>query len=167
MAEILSSLGVHWMSLLAQAVNFSVVAYVLYRFVIKPALKSLDARVKRQEEMELNATNIEAKLAEIEASKEKAIAEARAEGKRMVAESESAAKKLEEKLRADAEAQAAKILSDAKAQIESERIALYADVKKDIASLVAAGIEKTIGNYVDAGVQKKMTEEAVNEINKK
>ncbi len=167
MSGILSSLGVHWMSLLAQAVNFGILAFVLYKFVIKPALASLDARVKRQEEMEKGASNIDAKLREIEDSREAVLAEARTESKRLISETESAAKRLEEKLKADAEAAAAGILSAAKAQIESERNALYADIKKDIASLVAAGIEKTVGRYVDAGMQKKMTDEAVNQISSK
>lgn len=164
MTEIFSSLGIHWQSLIAQAVNFGILAFVLYKFAIKPALISLDLRVKKQEEMDQSATNIDAKLKEIEDSKESIVAEARAEGKKIIASSEASAKNLEAKLKADAEAQANKILSDSKRIIEEEREALYRDIKKDIASLVAVGIEKTIGKYVDSSTQAKMTEDAVKEI---
>jgi len=164
MAEILSSLGVHWMSLLAQAVNFAILAFVLYKWVIKPALISLDARVKKQEEVEQSATNISAQLHEIAESKNAIIAEARTESKKLIAETEKSAKELGNKLKAEAEAEAHKILTEAKKKIEEEREILYKDIKKDIATLVAIGIEKTVGKYIDSSVQTKITEDAVKEI---
>lgn len=164
MTEILSSLGVHWHSLLAQIINFSVVGFVLYKFAIKPSLVSLDARVKKQEESDANTEQIEKRLQEVEASKEQILKDAREEGKKMIAESQKVAKETADKLHANASLEAEKLIAETKKKLIEEREILYKDIKKEISVLVSLGIEKTIGKYVTPEVEAKMTAEALQEI---
>ncbi len=166
MSEILSSLGVHWHSLLAQVVNFSIVAFVLYKFAIKPAIVSLDARVKKQEESDTAGENISKRLTEIEASKEQILKEAREEGKKMLEASQKAAKESSDKLHAQANTEAEKLITETKKKLEEEREILYKDIKKEISTLVSVGIEKTIGKYVTPEVEAKIATEALAEISK-
>lgn len=164
MSEILSSLGVHWHSLLAQVINFSIVAFVLYKFAIKPALTSLDARVKKQEEMDSNADLIETRIAEIEQSKEEILKKAREESQKLILDAQNSAKHLAEQAKQEAFDQAQKMLKDAEKKASEEREVFFKNIKTEVASLVALSVEKTIGKYVDSSVQEKMSKEALEEI---
>lgn len=166
MSAILSSLGVHWHSLLAQVINFSIVAFVLYKFAIKPALSSLDLRVKKQEEMDSNADLIDKKLAEIEEGRTAVIAQARQESQKLLEETQHSAKQIAEKVKDDAQSEVTRLLSQANQKIEEEREMFYKNLKQDVSALVAVAIEKTVGKYIDSNAQQKMTEEAVSEISR-
>lgn len=144
MSGILGSLGIHWQSLLAQAVNFAIVAFVLYKFAIKPALISLDNRVKKQEEADQGAKDIETKLLEIEENKKIVIEEARKESKKIIEDTEKSAESLANKLKLDAEMTAKKVVEEARVQMESEKNILISEIKKELLSIIGASIESSV-----------------------
>jgi F-type H+-transporting ATPase subunit b len=69
--EILSSLGVHWTSLLAQIVNFGILAFVLTKLVYKPLIKSLEDREQVIKQIGENSQKTESLLEMLKRSKKR------------------------------------------------------------------------------------------------
>lgn len=163
MSGILGSLGIHWQSLLAQAINFAIVAFVLYKFAIKPALISLDKRVKQQEEADQGAKNIETKLLEIEENKKIVIDEARKESRKIIEETEKSAENLAERIKKEAELNAKKVVDEARVQMESEKNVLISEIKKELLSIVGTSIESSILKNLSKEDKEKLTKDASEE----
>lgn len=163
MSGILGSLGIHWQSLLAQAINFAIVAFVLYKFAIKPALISLDKRVKQQEKADQGAKNIETKLLEIEENKKIVIDEARKESRKIIEETEKSAENLAERIKKEAELNAKKVVDEARVQMESEKNILISEIKKELLSIVGTSIESSILKNLSKEDKEKLTKDASEE----
>ena len=163
MEGLFSSLGIEWGKILAQAINFGILAFVLFKLVYKPILKALDDREASAKKALENTSSIEEKLKEAEETSKKIIAEARTASQKMIKDTEKSAMSLKDKLSAEAKADAEKIMGSAEKKMEEERNKFYSSLKKELGEIVTLGIERTVGKYADASIQKKMSEDALKE----
>jgi F-type H+-transporting ATPase subunit b len=164
---LISKLGLDWKLIIAQIVNFSILAFFLTKFLYKPIIKILDERKKNLEEDEKKSCLIEERLKSVEVAKEEVLIEARKESEKIIKQSERGAKEIKEVLTKEAQAESEKIRSEAKKQIQSEREKMMEDVKKELGGLISLSIEKALGNVSDKNTQSKLVEEAVSIANKK
>lgn len=163
MEEIAHSLGIEWKLLIAQIINFGILAFVLFKLVYKPLLKVLDERTEMVRDAAEKSSSIDARLAEIKELEEKVLAEARANGAKLVKDAEISAKELRNKLEIDAHTHAEKIVKEAEARILADQNKRDAEIRKEIISVVATAIESTVGKYLDSSAKQKLAEEAAKE----
>ncbi len=163
MEEIAHSLGIEWKLLIAQIINFGILAFVLFKLVYKPLLKVLDERTEMVRDAAEKSSSIDARLAEIKELEEKVLAEARANGAKLIKDAEISAKELRNKLEIDAHTHAEKIVKEAEARILADQNKRDAEIRKEIVSVVATAIESTVGRYLDSSAKQKLAEEATKE----
>lgn len=158
--DILKEFGVDPLLLAAQVVNFSILLFLLKRFLYGPILKVLDTRKRKIEESLKNAEEIELRLTKVNEDIEKMMAKTIKDEEKIIAEAKEAASRLiaeqremSDELLNKARIQATQIVSD-------ERVKLEAELKNNFASLVAVSLEKVLGKKVTTD-QRKVLEEAI------
>ncbi len=162
--ELLSNLGINGKLLLAQIVNFFVLLWVLKRFAYKPVLEALEERRDKIEKGLADAEKSQKKLIEIEEKEKKVLAKARKEAQKIIGKAEEQAKKSQEEIVKEANRRVEKMIEDANKKIEEEKNKMLAEVKGEVAKLVALATEKVIDEKIDEGKDKEMIEKAVEKI---
>lgn len=159
--EVLAKLGVDWKLLLAQAVNFAVLFWVLRRFAYQPMLDFLEKRAARIEQGLKDAEAAGAKLAEMEVKEKAVLSEARTEAKAIIMAAEESAKKRDAERALETEAKAKRLLEEATEKIREEKDKAMASAKAEIGELVMLSVEKILREKVDATKDKELLEKIV------
>lgn len=147
--EVLAKLGVDGKLLLAQAINFAVLFWVLRRYAYQPMLDFLEKRTVRIEQGLKDAEAAQAKLREMEEKEKAVLSEARTEAKAIIALAEVSAKKRDRERSLETEGKIKRLLSDAEARIEEERKKALASAQAEISELVMLSVEKILHEKVD------------------
>ena len=91
MAETLQSMGIQWPKLIAQAVNFAIVLFILWKWAYKPVFAVLEARRQKIAEGVADAEKSTAQLAKTEADRKAILAQAGDQANKMIEEARVAA----------------------------------------------------------------------------
>lgn len=142
--QILQNFGISTPFLLAQMVNFCVVAFILWRFAFKPVMATLEERKQKIAEGLQYRDEMEAKLAATKQDSAKIVKDAQLEAARIVDEARRAAKELADKQTQEAAAKANDILVKAQQAIDLEHKKMLADARGEIARLVVATTERVL-----------------------
>lgn len=159
--EIFAKLGIDWRLLIAQAVNFAILLFVLHRFAYKPMLSFLEKRSERIEKGLKDAEAATAKLSEMEAKEKEVLDAARKEARELLQKAEESAKKRDMERAKETEEKVARMLSESEAKIREERDKVFAEAKQEIAGLVMSAVEKVTGEKMDAEKDKALIEKFV------
>ena len=159
--ELLNNLGINGKLLLAQIINFLVLLFVLYKFAYGPVLKLLDKRTKKIEKGLKDAEDAQKKLIEITEKERSVLVKARKQAQDIIAKAEEVAVKNKEEIIIAAKAQSEKILADSAKKIETEKVLMFQEVKKQVSELVIAATGKIIDEKIDAGKDKELIEKAI------
>ncbi|MDZ7934338.1 MAG: F0F1 ATP synthase subunit B [Emticicia sp.] len=128
-----------WMALV-----FGILVFFLKKFAWKPILSSLKEREDSIESALRMAEETRAEMAKLKSDNDKILAEARAERDKMIRD----AKDITDKMIADAKDKAvtegSKIIADAREAIQQEKVAMIAQMKKDMAGFSIEIAEKVI-----------------------
>lgn len=141
--EILDQFGIKPILLLAQIVNFIILLLILKKFLYKPLLKILEERKEKIAESIKNAEAIEKRLEEIEASRDKKMEAAAKEYKKIVDEAMTSANQIIAESHEKALEQTKKMIAKSENEMALEREKLHQEIRKELAELVALGLEKT------------------------
>jgi F-type H+-transporting ATPase subunit b len=162
--SLLGTFGLDWKLFLAQLVNFSVIVFVLTKWVYKPLIKTMDERKKKIEDGVKNAETAEKKLHSAKDEEEKIINEARAAGKEILDEGKKRGE-TERQKRVDA----SKViieeqLKESKERITRETEAAKQRAEKDIAGLVIGAAEKVTKTVLDEKTHRKLIQDSIKEL---
>ncbi len=128
-----------WMTII-----FGVLFFLLSKFAWKPIVSSLKEREDSIDSALQMAEETRAEMAKLKSDNDKIIAEARAERDKMIRD----AKAVVDKMIADAKEKAVgegnKIMADARESLQQEKVAMVAQMKKDMASFSIEIAEKVI-----------------------
>lgn len=149
-AGVLGKLGVDWRLLIAQFVNFSVVALAVWRWVYRPLLKTMDERSAKIEKGLKDAEAAAVAKTGAERDRDMTLTEARREGARIREEAERMAAEHREaqikKTKDDVEA----LVLRGKEQLAMEKERMLAEAKSELAGVVVQAVEKIAGERLDA-----------------
>lgn len=162
--EILAKLGINWKLLLAQAVNFLILLYVLKRFAYQPLLRLLDERSRKIEKGLADAEAAREKLATSLEEEKKILATAREEARRTLEQAEANAKKRDAALLAETKGKIDKMITDADAHLAEEKSKLIREAKAELTSVVLLGLEKMLREKVDADRDRTLVAKALAEV---
>jgi F-type H+-transporting ATPase subunit b len=162
--KITQDFGISLPFILAQILNFSIVAFILWKFAFKPVLATLDERQKKIASGLQYAEEMKAKL---EAAQQEAAASAKkaqAEASRIIDEARKAAKEFIEKQTQESSAQAAEILAKAQQVIELEKKKMLAEARTEIARLVVATTQQVLSTQLSEADRTRYNEAASREL---
>jgi F-type H+-transporting ATPase subunit b len=154
--DILNNIGINPIFLLAQIVNFVVLAVLLRALLYGPVTKMLDERRAKIEKGLEDARQAEVARANAEAERQKILDGARAEAQKIRAEANQQAEQAAAKIRADGQAEAEKIKADALAGLGGERDKMLSELRGQIAALAIAASNKLIGQSLDRERQQAL-----------
>ena len=154
--DILNNLGINPIFLLAQIVNFIVLAWLLGALLYKPVLKMLDERRAKIEKGLEDARAAETARANAEAERQSVLDAARAEAQKLRAEANQQAEQAAAKIKADAQLEAEKIKADALSGLSAERDKMLSELRGQIAALAIAASSKLIGESLDRQRQEAL-----------
>lgn len=164
LSELIQHFGIDWKLLLAQAINFFVLLFILRKFAYQPIFAMLNKR-RREIEKGLEYTQkAEAELHRIDEKREETLKEARGEALVIVTEAEAIAKNKKEEIVADANRKVEGIVADAKRAIEEQKAKLGEEAYRNAQDLVRTGIEKVLGKMPAGERDKHLIQEALGEL---
>lgn len=142
--------GVTWPLLIAQMVNFCLVAAVLYRFALKPILSTLDERQKKIVEGLAQSEEAKRKLAQAEGQAKDLLHQASKEAQELLQEARLLGDKMKQEHTQSARLAAEDILQKAKESIQLDYHMMKQDLEKDLVRLVVLTTEKVLGKELQA-----------------
>ena len=154
--DILNNIGINPIFLLAQIVNFAVLAWLLSKLLYGPITKMLDERRAKIEKGLEDARAAETARANAEAERQSVLDAARAEAQKLRAEANQQSEQAAAKIRADAQAEAEKIKADALGGLSAERDKMLSELRGQIAALAIAASSKLIGESLDRQRQEAL-----------
>ena len=159
--EIFAKLGVDWRLLLAQAINFGILFWVLRRFAYRPMLEFLESRSVRIDKGLKDAEAAQAKLASMEEKEKQVLGQARSEARVIIETAEANAKKRDAERSAETEEKMKRFLEDAHMQVEEEKQRILTEAKQEIVGVVTLAVEKILKEKVDTTADKRLIEQMV------
>jgi len=163
-SKITQDFGISWPFILAQILNFSIVAFILWRFAFKPVLATLDERQKKIASGLQYADEMKAKLEAVQQDSIASAKKAQAEATRIIEEARKAAKEFLEKQTQESSAQAAEILAKAQQVIELEKKKMLAEARTEIARLVVATTQQVLATQLSDADRNRYNEAASREL---
>jgi F-type H+-transporting ATPase subunit b len=142
--KIFQDFGVSWPFFLAQVLNFSLVAVILWKFAFKPVMATLDERQQKIASGLRYADEMQAKLAATQQESATLIKTAQVEASRIVDDARKTAKDFLDKQMHEATAKAGDALAKAQQAIELEHRKMLADARVELARLVVTTTERVL-----------------------
>ena len=161
---IVEKFGVDTPLLIAQAINFVIVAFVIWQFALKKILLTIDEREKKIADSLKNAEKIKLELEATEKQQNETLQEASLEAKKTVATAQEQAKSYIEAQKEEARKQAEEIVEKARSAMELERQRVLKDARGEIASLVILTTSKVLQRELGDEEKSRFSESAAKEI---
>lgn len=149
-----------------QLVVFLILLFVLTKFAWKPIAQSLKEREDNiQSALDL-AEKTRAEMAQLKSDNEKLLAQARAERDTILRGAKETSDKMVADAQVKAQAEGQRILEQAREAMQTERVAMMAQVKKEVVALSLDIAEKVLRKELsDKSAQEKLVQNLVAESN--
>ena len=162
---IVETFGIDWPMLIAQAINFLIVAFVIWKFAFKNILSTIKEREKQIADSLSNADKIKLELEETEKQQQETLQEASLEAKKTISIAQEQAKAFIEEQKEDARKQAEEIITKAKLAMEQERERVLREAREEIASLVVLTTSKVLSKDLSEEEKERFSAKAAEELN--
>jgi F-type H+-transporting ATPase subunit b len=159
--QLLAALGIHWQTLLVQAVSFLVLFWLLKRFLFGPVGSILRAR-SQEIEAQLAAAHREREEAErLRQELEQRLEGIRDEARRQVQQAVHEGREERERILEQARADAEEFLARARSLIEHERRAALIELREQVADLAFLAASRSLPGVIDAATHRRAIDEFV------
>jgi F-type H+-transporting ATPase subunit b len=162
--SLLGTLGIDWKLFLAQLVNFGIVLFVFWKWVVKPLGTTLTKRQERIESGLANADRMDEEKKKFDEWKLAEMKKVRTEADHILRTTTDTANQIKQETIVDAQKQAAKVMEQAKASMDSEKSQMMKEAKLELATLVVAASEKILRGKLDEKHDKELIAESVKNI---
>lgn len=159
--EILEKLGIDWKLLLAQAVNFLILLWVLRRYAYKPILKALEARTKKIEQGLKDAETSQSKLQSVIEEEKKILVAAREEARNILVEAEASAKKRDTLMLEETKEKIDRMIVETDKHLGEKQARLLREAKEELAETVMLATKKILGEKVDASLDGELIKKSL------
>jgi F-type H+-transporting ATPase subunit b len=160
----LGTLGVNWKLFLAQLVNFGIVLFIFWKWVVKPLGKTLTDRQEKIESGLQNAAYMEDEKRKFETWKTEEMRKVRTDAERVLKTATETADKIKQETITSAQTQANKLVDQANAAIENAKVQMLQEIKGNVAELVVLASEKILKAKLDTKADHQLVSESVKEL---
>jgi F-type H+-transporting ATPase subunit b len=157
----MDKLGLNLPGLIAQFVNFGILLFILWRFVLPPVQRMLDERRHRIQESLEAAERMRAQATETERMLEEQREEGRRQAQQIIAQSQEIARRIEAEARAEAQQQAEALLARARTEIQLERDSAIAELRREFADITVSAAEKVINQSLDRDAHRRLIDDVL------
>jgi F-type H+-transporting ATPase subunit b len=164
MDSIIETFHIDWKLMIAQIVNFIIVAAVLWYFAVKPIMKIMRERTEKIEKGLQDAAKIEENLKNTEETKKAEIVKAKQEAQAILEEANKTATKNKDELLDIAKKEVEKVKIRAKEEIQDAKKQMLKEIKAETAGLIVTAVEKIISQDLPESERKKMLDKTINEL---
>lgn len=167
MSELIIHFGIDWKLLLAQAINFFVLLFLLWKFAYRPILGMLK---KRKEDIEKGIAftqKAEEELKRTGEMREEAMKKAYQDALSTVSEAEALGKKRKDEMVQEAHRRVEGVVAEARRAIEEEKNKMGESVQKSAEELVRVGVERVLGKLPAETRNESFITDALKELRKK
>jgi F-type H+-transporting ATPase subunit b len=158
--SVLGALGVNWKLFVAQLINFSVVLFVMWKWVYTPLLKIIDARTAKIDKGLKDADAAAAAKSGAEKASEEAIVAARKEAQRILEEAQKASEAQRSELKAKTQAELAALVQQGKDSLAAEKDKMVREARAEIAELAVMAAGKALGEKLTDAQKKGLLDAA-------
>ncbi len=145
---------------------FGILVFFLAKFAWKPILSSLKEREDSIESALRMAEETRAEMAKLKADNDRIIAEARLERDKIIREAKNASDNMLAEAKERAVAEGNKIIADTREAIQQEKVAMVAQMKKDVAAFSIEIAEKVLRKELsDKKAQESLVSNLISEAN--
>ena len=162
--QIFDLFGLDIRFLLAQIVNFGIVAFLLYKFAFKPVLATIEERQKKISDGLQYAEEMKIKLAEAEKEHAATLQKAQQEAQTILGEARETAKLYLDKQTEAAAGKGEEIIAKAKEAIELERNKMLTEVRGDVVRLVIDTTSKVLTKDLSEDERARFSKSAAEEL---
>lgn len=163
-AELIHRFGIQPGYVAMQFVSFAILAFVLYRFAIKPTLATMD---ERNTKIAAGLKNAEATASRLEEAQKEAAAlvqQARVDADKVIADARQTAKELSEREAAAATERATALIAKAESAIQLEHKKMLDEARAEIARLVVTTTRQVLAKELSAEEQSRYNQAAAREL---
>ena len=150
--------------IIAQIINFGIVFFILYYFILKPLLKVMKERSEKIQNGLKFSEQMERDMKEIQEKKEGILSEAQKKADIEFENSKKIAEERKRKMLEDAQKEAQELIVTMRAQGEDERQSIINKSKGDILDLSFAVVAKVLGRKISEKDNKELTEKFIKNI---
>jgi len=153
--------------LIAQFVNFAIVAGVLYFFALKPVMKIMKDRTEKIEKSLIQAKEIDVKFHQTSLENKQILSTAQKEAQAIINKAKAASEIKKQEMLEQAKLEMDKIVGQGKIQISLEKDKMFTELKSELVELVVMVSEKVLGQKVDQKTDRELINESIKGISKK
>ncbi len=162
-SSVLSALGIDWKILVFQLIAFTLLVWLMSKYIFPVLIKAVDDRralneagIKAAIEAEKNAAATEEKVAEL-------LKKARKEAGEIVTTAKDEATEVVQKAEEKSRVHADRIVAEARESIDKEIVAAKKSLHNEMIDLVTAATEKVTAGTVTAQVDRKIVTDVLKE----
>lgn len=162
--DLQNNFGVKTEILIAQILHFLIVAFLLYKFAIKPILKTHDERQKKIADGLQYAEEMKVQLLEAQKERQEKIKQAVDEAKEILNDARDQSKSFLEKKVHEASSQAESLIKKASEATELERQKMLEEVKHEVARLVVSTTSKVLSKELSDSEKERYAKSAADSL---
>jgi F-type H+-transporting ATPase subunit b len=162
MESFINTFHIDWKIIIAQAINFIIVLFILYFLVVKPLKKMMSERTTLIEGGISDAKTNAEMLKNTHKEYNEIVARAKTEAHTIFQEGKQEAENKKSEMIENAKKEVENMILNGKKMLESERAKIIEEAKEEIVSLVVKSTEKLLENHPD----KNFDDNAMNKIKK-
>jgi F-type H+-transporting ATPase subunit b len=160
----MGKLGINPYLLIAQIINFGLLAFLLSRLLYRPVLNALQNRTTRIQESIENAEQVKQQLARAQQDYDAQLGRARQEAGQIIAQANERAQVQAREVLANAQAEAARIKAEAQQQAQLEREQLLRGLQGQLANLVTQTASTVIGQELRDGGHDRLIQQSISDL---
>lgn len=163
-AGLVGQFGIDLKLIVAQAINFIVVAYVIWRFAYKPVIAALDERQRKIAEGLQFAEEAKLQLAETERRQAEVLREANLKAQEIFHEARQNARAFEERMKSETSFQLDEMRQRAESANEVHRQKMLTDVRQEVARFVIEIASRVLRRELGSEEKARLDKAAATEI---
>lgn len=160
----IGTLGLNWKLFLAQLVNFGIVIFILWKWIMKPAVSALEARRLRIESSVKQAEEIERRMQEFEKRRAEELLKARAEAEAVMKKTLDVAATEKAEIMAQARLETGKIMAEAQEAVAQEKTKMLQEIREEVANLTVLVAEKILREKLNSHKDRELVAEVLKTI---
>ncbi len=160
----LADLGVNSTLFIAQLINFTLVAVILWFLILKPLTKKMAERQKMIDDSIDNAKKIQENLNKSEKEYQNRIDQAKVDANKIMEKTTLAATAATEEAKIIAKQEIEQLVLQARKSIKNDKDIMKAELKEETANFIILALEKIIGEKFDASKDKKFIEDILQKL---
>lgn len=162
--DVLTSFGIKPVYLIAQAVNFFILLFVLKKLLYQPILKILNDRKQKIADSMKNAEEIQKRLEQSEIDREKKLKKAIEEAQEIINEAKKSADEIVKEAQAKAQADVTSLIERSEQSLKVEREKLRQEMRSELSQLVVAAMQKVSPRVLTKADQQTIIQDSLGKV---